>query len=82
MEVVQIKFYTITLPPPIAIFVKRKKIWTLKENFLESIKVEKDLASISTHLGNEESEASTLEKNGIKNKEIELDGKDKVILKL
>ena len=31
---------------------------------MEAIKVEKDLASIYTHQGNEESEASTLEKNG------------------
>ena len=49
---------------------------------MESIKVEKDIASISTHQGNEERKASTLEKNGNKNKEIELDGKDRVILQL
>ena len=49
---------------------------------MEAIKVEKDLASISSHQGNEESEASTSEKNGKKNKEIESDGKDRVILQL
>jgi hypothetical protein len=49
---------------------------------VESIKVEKDLASISTHQGNEESEASTRENNGKKNKEVESDGKDMVILQL
>lgn len=52
------------------------------ENFVEAIKVEKDLASISTHQGNEESEASTSEKNGKKNKEVESDRKDMVILQL
>jgi hypothetical protein len=54
----------------------------LEENFEEAIKVEKDLASISIHQGNEESKASTLEKKGKKNKEVELDGKDMVILQL
>ena len=63
-------------------FVKRKEIRTLEENFGEAIKVEKDLASISIHQGNEESEASTLEKNGKKNKEKESDWKDRVILQL
>ena len=81
-EVVQIEYYTATLPLPIAMFVKRKEICTLAENFVESIKVENNLASIYNHQGNEESEASTLEKNGKKNKEIELDGKDGVILQL
>ena len=57
-------------------FVKRKEIRTLEENFEEAIKVEKDLASISTHRGNEESESSTSEKHGKKNKELKLDGKD------
>lgn len=51
------------------------------DNFGEAIKVEKDLASISHHPRNEESESSTLEKNGNKNKETESDGKDRVILK-
>ena len=49
---------------------------------MEAIKVEKDLVEISTHPGNEESEASTSENNGEKNKEIELDRKDRVILQL
>ena len=82
MKVVEIEFYTIALLPLVAMFVKTKEIRTLVENFVESIKVEKDLATISTHLGNEESEAFTLEKNGKKNKEIELGGKDRVILQL
>ena len=62
-------------------FVKRKEIRTLEENFEEAIKVEKDLASNSTHKGNEESETSTSEKNGKKKKEFESDKKDIVILK-
>ena len=48
---------------------------------MEAIKVEKDLATISTHQGNEESEASTLKNNG-KNKEIESEGKDTIIFQL
>ena len=82
LEVVQIEYYTSTLPPPVAMFVKRKEIRTLAENCVEAIKVEKDLASISTHQGNEESEASTSENNEKKNKEIELDVKDRVIFQL
>ena len=42
-------------------FVKRKEIQNLAENFVEAIKVEKDLAAVSHHQGNEESEASTLD---------------------
>ena len=68
VESVQIEYYTSALPPPVSMFVKRKDIRTLAENFLEAIKVEKDLAAISTHPGNEESEASNLEKNGRENK--------------
>ena len=49
---------------------------------MEAIKVEKDLVEISTHVGNEESESHDLEKNGRKNKETKLDGKDRVILQL
>ena len=60
-EVVQIEYYTIALPLPVAMFVKRKEFRTLEENFEEAVKVEKDLASISTHQGNEEREASTSE---------------------
>ena len=48
---------------------------------MEAIKVEKDLVAISHHPGNEESEASTLEKNE-KKKETKLDGKDRVIFQL
>ena len=66
-KVVQIEFYTTALPPPVAMFVKRKEKQTLEENFMEAIKVEKDLTSISHHPGNEECEASTSEKNGKKN---------------
>ena len=68
-KAVQIEYYTAALPLPVAMFVKRKEIRALEENFEEAIKVEKDLASISIHQGNEESEASTSEKNGKKNKE-------------
>ena len=82
MEVVQIEYYTVALPLPVSMFVKRKEIRTLADNFLEAIKVEKDLASISAHQGNEESEASTSEKNRNMNKEIESDGKDRAILQL
>ena len=57
LEAVQIEYYTASLPLPVAMFVKRKYIRTLEENFEEAIKVDKDLASISTHQGNEESEA-------------------------
>ena len=81
-EAIQIKFYTSALLPPIAMLAKRKANKTLKDNFMESIKVEKDLAASSNHLGNEEGEASTLEKNGKKNKETELNGKYRLILQL
>ena len=63
-------------------FVKRKEIRTLEENFEEAIKIEKDLASISTHQGNEESEASTSKKQGKKNREVKSYGKDVVIMQL
>ena len=52
-EEMQIEFYTVTLPPPIAMFVKRKKKQTLAKNPEESIKVEKDLATNSNHPENE-----------------------------
>ena len=58
-EAVQIEYYTVALPLPIVMFVKRKEIITLADNFLEAIKVEKDLVAVSHHPGNEESEAST-----------------------
>ena len=63
-------------------FVKRKEVRTLEENFEEAIQIEKDLASISTHRGNDEGEASTSEKQGKKNKELKSDGKDVVIMQL
>ena len=63
-------------------FVKRKDIRTLEENFKEAIKIEKDLASIYTHRDNNESEASTLEKQGKKNREVKSYGKDVVIMQL
>ena len=46
---IQVEYYTIAFPLTIAMFVKRKEIRTLEANFEEAIKVEKDLASISTH---------------------------------
>ena len=63
-------------------FVKKKEIRTLEENFEEAIRVEKDLASIYIHQGTEESESYTSEKNGKMNKEVELDGKYMVIFQL
>ena len=63
-------------------FVKRKEMRTLEEIFEEAIQIEKDLASISTHRDNDESEASTSEKQGKKNKELKSDGKDVVIMQL
>ena len=63
-------------------FVKRKEIRTLEDNFEELIKFDKDLASISIHQWTEEIETSTSKNNGKKNMEVELDGKDTVILKL
>ena len=63
-------------------FVKRKEIRTFEENFEEAIQNEKYLASISTHRDNDESEASTSEKQGKKNKEVKSDGKDVVIMQL
>ena len=42
-------------------FVKSKEKQTLEENFHEAIKVEKDLATISSHLDTEENKASTSE---------------------
>lgn len=54
----------------------------MEENFEEAIQIEKDLASISTHQENDESEASTSEKNGKKKKEAKSDGKDVVIMQL
>ena len=46
---IQIEYYTTALLLPVAMFVKRKDIRNLEDNFQEYIKVEKDLASISIH---------------------------------
>ena len=58
-EAIKIEYYSVAFPLSVAMFVKRKQIRTLEENFEEAMKIEKDLASIYTHWGNEESEAST-----------------------
>ena len=81
-EAIQVEYYTVALPLIVAMLVKRKEIGTLEENFDEAIQIEKDLASISTHRENEESEASTLEKHGKKNKEVKSDREDVVIMQL
>ena len=49
LESIQVEFYIVALPPTIAIFVKAREKRALVENFLEDIKVEKDMASISSH---------------------------------
>ena len=67
---IQVEFYIVALPPPIAMFVKAREKITLVENFLEAIKVEKDLESISSHQGNEENKTSSSKKNTKKNKGI------------
>ena len=48
-ESIQVEFYIVALPPPIAMFVKAREKRTLADFFLEAIKIEKDLASISSH---------------------------------
>ena len=58
-ESIQVEFYIVALPPPIAMFVKSREIRTLVENFLEAIRMEKDLESISIHQGNEENKPSS-----------------------
>ena len=59
-------------------FVKAREKRTLAENFLEAIKVEKELASISSHQGNKETKPSSSEKRIKKNKGIlKLDTKKK-----
>ena len=67
---IQVEYYTAALPLTVGMFVKRKEIRTLEENFEEALKIEKDLASVSTHQGNEENGASTSGKHGKKNKEV------------
>ena len=81
-EAIQVEYYTVALPLTIAMFVKRKEMRTLEENFEEAIQIEKDLASISTHRDNDESEASTAEQHVKNKKEVKSDGKDVVIMKL
>ena len=51
VESIQVELYIVALPPPIAMFVKAREKRTLTENFLEAIKVEKDLESIPSHRG-------------------------------
>ena len=46
VESIQVEFYTTTLPPPIAMFVKKRGKRTIAKIFLEAIKVEKGLPSI------------------------------------
>jgi hypothetical protein len=61
-------------------FVKREKQQNFVDNLEEDINVEKDLAAISNHPGNEESKSSASEKNDKKNKgasKMESDMKDK-----
>ena len=58
IEAVQSEYYTSTLPPNIAMSVKNQEKLTLVDNFVEAIKVEKDLETISNYLGDEEDEVS------------------------
>lgn len=60
-KAVQVEFYIVVLPPLDIMLVKGKENRTLAEKFLEAIKVERDLASISSHQGNEESKPSSSE---------------------
>ena len=59
---IQVKFYTTSLPPSIAMFVKARQKRTLAENFIKALQVEKDIASISSSQGNEENKPSSSEK--------------------
>jgi hypothetical protein len=59
-ESVQVEFYTASLPPPIDMFVKAREKRNLAKNFVEAIKMEKDLASVSSHQGNEENNPSSI----------------------
>ena len=59
IEVFQIEFYIVVLPPLVAMFIKSKEKQTLIENFQEAIKVEKYLVVISSHSNNQESKSST-----------------------
>ena len=63
VEYVHIEFYIVGLPPPVAMFVNWEEKKTLAKNFIEAINLDTYLASISSHQGNEESKASSLDKN-------------------
>ena len=65
------------MPPPISMFVKAREKRTLEEKFLEAIKVEKGLASISSHRGNKEINPSLSEKVIKKNKGISKSNSEK-----
>jgi hypothetical protein len=65
-----VEFYTASLPPVVAMFVKVQEKRTLEKKILEAIKVEKDMASISSHQGNEENKPSSSKKNTNKSKGI------------
>ena len=52
-ESIQVEFYTIALPPSIAMFVKARQKRTLAKNFIRALQVVKDIASIASSQGNE-----------------------------
>ena len=62
------EFYTVSLPPTIAMLFKAREKKILAKFFLEAIKVERYSSSISSHQGNEENIPSSSEKNTKKNK--------------
>ena len=47
-ESIQVEFYTTSLPPSIAMFVKAREKRTLAENFIKAIQVENDTTSIAS----------------------------------
>ena len=59
IESIQVEFYTTSLPPSIAMFVKDQQKRTLAKNFIESMQVENDIASIASYQGNEENKPSS-----------------------
>ena len=70
VESIQVEYYTVALPPTVAMLVKAQEKRTLAKKFREAIKVEKDMASISIHQGNEENKPSSSKKNTKKSKGI------------
>ena len=44
VESIQVEFYTTSLPPSIAMFVKARQIRTLAKKFIEAMQLEKDIA--------------------------------------